>query len=56
VWRKASWPRLAAVAALALLFIAAPHISALVLAFCVLEVIVFVAVLDRVLLASVSPD
>jgi low temperature requirement protein LtrA len=56
VWRKASWPRLSAVAALALLFIAAPHISALVLAFCVLEVIVFVAVLDRVLLASVSPD
>jgi low temperature requirement protein LtrA len=47
VWRRASWPRLSGVAALAALAVLAPHVTALTLGSCVLAVVVVVAVADR---------
>ena len=46
VWRRASWPRIVAVAVLALLGLAAPHLSALALSACAAAVVVAVAVTD----------
>jgi low temperature requirement protein LtrA len=48
VWRTPSWPRIGALAVLALLGLAAPHISALALEACAAAVIVAVAVVDYV--------
>jgi hypothetical protein len=48
VWRTPSWPRIGAVAALALLGLAAPHISALALGACAAAVVVAVAAIDHV--------
>jgi len=48
VWRRASWPRLAAIAALGLLGLAATHIPALALAGCGAAAVVAVAVADYV--------
>jgi low temperature requirement protein LtrA len=47
IWRRASWPRLGALAVLGLLGLAAPHISALALGACTAAVIISVAVLDH---------
>jgi len=49
VWRRASWPRICAVAVLALLGLAAPHVSALALGACAAAVIIAVAVTDYAL-------
>ena len=46
VWRTPSWPRIGAVAVLALLGLAAPHISALGLGACAAAVVLAVAVID----------
>jgi low temperature requirement protein LtrA len=46
IWRRVSWPRLAAIAALALLGLLAPHVPALVLAGCGAAVVVAVAIAD----------
>jgi len=48
VWRRISWPRIAAVVLLALLGLVAPHVSVLVLAGCAAVVVVAVAVADHV--------
>lgn len=48
MWRVVSWPRVIAVAVLALLFVPAPHLSALALGVIVLVVIIAVAATDRV--------
>src|ERR1019366_3904816 len=48
VWRTASWPRIAALAVLALLGALAPHVSALVLALCTGAVVVGVCLADYV--------
>jgi low temperature requirement protein LtrA len=48
VWRELSWPRLAALAALGLLGLAAPHVSALVLGSCAAAVVLAVAAADAV--------
>ena len=48
VWRTPSWPRIGAVAVLALLGLAAPHISALALGACAAAVVVAVAAIDYV--------
>jgi low temperature requirement protein LtrA len=48
VWRKPSWPRIGAVAVLALLGLAAPHIPALALGACAAAVVIAVAVIDYV--------
>jgi len=47
VWRVVPWTRLAAVAVLALLGLAAPHVSALTLAIAAVAVVVAVAATDR---------
>jgi low temperature requirement protein LtrA len=47
VWRRLSWQRVGGVVVLGLLFLLAPHVSALVIAGCALAVIVAVAVADR---------
>jgi low temperature requirement protein LtrA len=52
VWRTPSWPRIGAVAVLALLGLAAPHISALALGACAAAVIVAVAAIDYVQLSG----
>jgi low temperature requirement protein LtrA len=46
VWRKVSVPRLAGIAALALLGLVAPHVSVLVLAACAAVVVIVVVVAD----------
>jgi low temperature requirement protein LtrA len=46
VWRRLSWPRAVALAVIALLGLAAPHVSALVLSSCTAAVIVAVAAAD----------
>jgi low temperature requirement protein LtrA len=46
VWRHLSWPRVGALAVLALLGLVAPHITALVLSSCAAAVVVGVAVAD----------
>jgi low temperature requirement protein LtrA len=48
VWRLLSWPRLAALAALGLLGLAAPHLSALALSGCAAAVVLAVAAADAV--------
>jgi low temperature requirement protein LtrA len=48
VWRRISWPRIAAVLVLALLGLVAPHVSALILAGCAAVVVVAVAAADYV--------
>jgi low temperature requirement protein LtrA len=47
VWRRISWPRLGAVAVLALLGLLAPHVCALVLSACSVAVVVAVAAADQ---------
>jgi low temperature requirement protein LtrA len=47
VWRRISWARVIGVAVLAGLAALAPHVSALALAVCALEVVVGVAIADR---------
>ena len=47
VWRRPSWPRLAGIVALGLLGALAPHVTRLTLAVCAVEVIVAVAIADR---------
>jgi low temperature requirement protein LtrA len=47
VWRVVPWTRLAAVAVLALLGLAVPHVSALTLAIAAVAVVVAVAATDR---------
>ena len=54
VWREVPWTRLAAVAALALLGLAAPHVSALTLAIAAVAVVVAVAASDRQLVSHPS--
>ncbi|HEU5420780.1 MAG TPA: low temperature requirement protein A [Streptosporangiaceae bacterium] len=46
VWRQVPWPRLAAIALLALLGLLAPHVPALVLGACAAAVVMAVAVTD----------
>ena len=48
VWRTPSWPRIGALAVLALLGLAAPHISALALGACAAAVVIAVAAIDYV--------
>jgi low temperature requirement protein LtrA len=48
VWRTPSWPRIGAVAILALLGLAAPHIPALALSTCAAAAVIAVAVIDHV--------
>jgi low temperature requirement protein LtrA len=47
IWHRASWPRIAAVAVLALLGLAAPHLSALALSACAAAVVIAVAAADQ---------
>jgi low temperature requirement protein LtrA len=54
VWRVVPWTRLAAVAVLALLGLAAPHVSALTLAIAAVIVVVAVAASDRQIVSHVS--
>jgi low temperature requirement protein LtrA len=46
VWRRLSWPRAVALVVIALLGLAAPHVSALILSSCTAAVIIAVAVAD----------
>jgi low temperature requirement protein LtrA len=55
VWRVVPWSRLAAVAVLGLLGLAAPHLSALALGACAAAVVIAVAALDHYTAAQVSP-
>ncbi|HEX6123130.1 MAG TPA: low temperature requirement protein A, partial [Ktedonobacterales bacterium] len=54
VWRVTPWSRLAAILALGLLGLLAPHVSALVLGCCAVVVVVAVAVSDRLLYLSTT--
>jgi low temperature requirement protein LtrA len=56
VWRVVPWSRLAAVAVLGLLGLAAPHLSALVLGACAAAVVIAVAALDHYTTAHLSPS
>jgi low temperature requirement protein LtrA len=47
LWRRISWPRVGAIAALALLGLLAPHVSALILGSCAAAVVIAVAALDQ---------
>jgi hypothetical protein len=47
IWHRASWPRIAAVAVLALLGLAAPHLSALALSACAAAVVIAVGGADH---------
>jgi low temperature requirement protein LtrA len=49
VWRRISWPRVIGVAVLAGLGLLAPHVSALALTVSALEIVLAVAIADRVL-------
>ncbi|MDT4916298.1 MAG: hypothetical protein QOH89_998 [Pseudonocardiales bacterium] len=49
VWRRASWPRLAGVAAVAALGALTPHVTRLTLAICSVAVIAAVATVDRLI-------
>jgi low temperature requirement protein LtrA len=55
IWRRASWPRIGALAVLGLLGLAAPHISALALGACTAAVIIAVAVGDHAWHADAGP-
>jgi low temperature requirement protein LtrA len=46
IWHRASWPRIAAICLVALLGLAAPHVSALALSACTAAVVIAVAVAD----------
>ncbi len=46
IWRRPSWPRIGGVAVLALLGLAAPHVSALALGACAVAVVLAVAAFD----------
>jgi low temperature requirement protein LtrA len=46
IWRRLSWPRIAAVAVLGLLGLAAPHMPALALGGCAAAVVIAVALAD----------
>ncbi|HEX5189636.1 MAG TPA: low temperature requirement protein A [Streptosporangiaceae bacterium] len=48
IWRRISWPRLGAIAALGLFGLLAPHVPALVLAACSAAAVVAVAVADHI--------
>jgi low temperature requirement protein LtrA len=48
LWRRISWPRIAAIAALGLLGLLAPHVSALILGSCAAAVVIAVAAVDKV--------
>jgi len=48
IWRTVPWSRIIALAVLALLGLAAPHVSALALSACAAAVVIAVAVTDRV--------
>ena len=48
VWRRVTWPRIAALVVLALLGLVAPHVSVLILAGCAAVVVVAVAAADYV--------
>jgi low temperature requirement protein LtrA len=47
VWRRASWPRLGGIVAVAALGVLAPHVAKLTLAICSVAVIAGVAIVDR---------
>jgi len=55
VWRVVPWTRLAAAAALAVLFAALSHVSALALGTCALAAVLAVALADRVLRPNETP-
>jgi low temperature requirement protein LtrA len=55
IWRVASWPRIGALAVLALLGLAAPHLSALALGACAAAVVVAVAAADAVQHPAAGP-
>jgi hypothetical protein len=48
IWRRISWPRLTAIAALALFALLAPHVPALALAACGTAAVLAVAVADHI--------
>jgi low temperature requirement protein LtrA len=54
IWRRISWPRVAAIVLLALLGLLAPHVSALILGGCAAAVVVAVAIADQV--TGAAPD
>ena len=54
IWRRISWPRVAAIALLALLGLPAPHVSALILGGCAAAVVVAVAIADQ--FTNAAPD
>jgi low temperature requirement protein LtrA len=56
IWRTTPWSRIIAVAVLALLGLAAPHVSALALSACAAAVVIAVAVADRVQHGDASED
>jgi len=56
IWRTTPWSRIIAVAVLALLGLAAPHISALALSACAAAVVIAVAVADRVQRGDAAED
>jgi low temperature requirement protein LtrA len=47
IWRRISWPRIGAIAILAILGLLAPHVSALVLSAAAAAVVIAVAAADR---------
>jgi len=47
VWRRISWPRIGAIAVLALLGLLAPHVAALVLSAAAAAVVIAVAIADQ---------
>ncbi len=54
IWRRISWPRVAAIMLLALLGLLAPHVSALILGGCAAAVVVAVAIADQ--FTAAAPD
>jgi low temperature requirement protein LtrA len=54
IWRRISWPRVAAIVLLALLGLLAPHVSALILGGCAAAVVVAVAIADQ--FTNAAPD
>ena len=56
IWRTTPWSRIVAVAVLALLGLAAPHVSALALSTCAAAVVIAVAVADRVQRGDAGED
>jgi low temperature requirement protein LtrA len=49
LWHRVSWPRIGGVIVLAVLVLAVPHVSALVISICAAAVVVAVAIADLVL-------